>query len=110
MFVRKGSVGSVEVLWQTVVRMVSSAIRARRPMKNIAIIGGGPAGATAGEKLARQDILGAGRRVVIFEDRPAWEKPCGGGLPSRAIRRYPFLMEALDEHRCVQEVEIVAPN
>jgi len=43
-------------------------------MKEIAIVGGGPAGSLCGERLAS-----AGFRVTLFEEHPAWEKPCGGG-------------------------------
>ena len=44
-------------------------------MKRVAILGGGPAGAFAAEQLAS-----AGLRVVVFDEKLAWEKPCGGGL------------------------------
>ncbi len=74
-------------------------------MKTIAIIGGGPAGATAAEKLAC-----GGTAVIIFEEKLGWEKPCGGGLPYKALRRYPFLLEASEEHKCVRDVELVAAN
>ncbi len=73
--------------------------------QHVAIIGGGPAGATAAEHLAH-----AGARVTIYEDRPGWEKPCGGGLPFRAVQRYPFLTEAPAEHKAVHRAELVAPN
>jgi geranylgeranyl reductase family protein len=73
--------------------------------QHVAIIGGGPAGATAAEHLAH-----AGARVTIYEDRPGWEKPCGGGLPFRAVQRYPFLAEAPAEHKAVHRAELVASN
>ena len=44
-------------------------------MREIAIVGGGPAGAMCGERLAR-----SGHRVTIYDEHLAWEKPCGGGL------------------------------
>jgi hypothetical protein len=50
------------------------------------VIGGGPAGAMAAEKLAR-----AGWRVSVFEEKLGWEKPCGGGVTPKALARYPFL-------------------
>lgn len=46
------------------------------------VIGGGPAGATAADTLAR-----AGRRVLLL-DRAGRIKPCGGAIPPRAIRDY----------------------
>jgi len=81
-------------------------------MKTIAIIGGGPAGATAAERLASGGggTSAAGSRVLVFEQRLGWEKPCGGGLPPRALRRYPFLAEARDAHTAVRDAEFVAGN
>ena len=55
-------------------------------LHHVIVIGGGPAGAMAAEKLAR-----AGCRVSVFEEKPGWEKPCGGGLTPKALARYPFL-------------------
>lgn len=72
-------------------------------MKRIAIIGGGPAGSMAAETLAR-----GGVPVTVFEEKGTWEKPCGGGLPPRALARYPFLLEAVEEHKRLEDVEMVA--
>ena len=74
-------------------------------LKRIAIIGGGPAGSIAAEQLAR-----AGARVTLFKEKGAWEKPCGGGVPYKALRRYPFLREAPSEHTCIHDAELVAAN
>ena len=57
-------------------------------MKRVAILGGGPAGAFAAEKLAS-----AGLGVVLMDEKLAWEKPCGGGLTHKAYSQYPFLIE-----------------
>ena len=46
----------------------------RKPMK-VAVLGGGPSGAFAAEQLAS-----AGVETVVFDEKLAWEKPCGGGL------------------------------
>src|SRR3954453_14705520 len=54
----------------------------------VAILGGGPAGAFAAERLAS-----AGVSAVVFDEKLAWEKPCGGGLTWKAWSRYPFLVE-----------------
>ena len=59
----------------------------------------------AAERLAR-----AGARVRLFEEKGAWEKPCGGGVPYKSLRRYPFLLEASDEHACIRDAELVAAN
>ncbi len=82
--------------------------------KTIAIIGGGPAGARAAETLAAgNSTTGAHQqdhRVLVFEEKLGWEKPCGGGLSHKALRRYPFLAEATGKGRLVREAEFVAPN
>ena len=57
-------------------------------MKSVAILGGGPAGAFAAEQLAT-----AGLKVRLFDEKLAWEKPCGGGLTFKAYNQYPFLIE-----------------
>ncbi len=55
------------------------------------IVGGGPAGSTAARGLAR-----GGARVLVI-DRAAFprNKPCGGGLTSRALKRFPDVGAAL---------------
>ncbi|MDP8224061.1 MAG: NAD(P)/FAD-dependent oxidoreductase [Candidatus Lernaella stagnicola] len=54
----------------------------------IAIIGGGPAGATCAWHLAR-----AGVRTLLYERDVEREKPCGGGLTERAFTAVPMLAE-----------------
>lgn len=49
---------------------------------DVAIVGGGPSGATAADDLAR-----AGHRVLLL-DRAGRIKPCGGAIPPRAIRDF----------------------
>jgi geranylgeranyl reductase family protein len=57
-------------------------------MKRAAVLGGGPAGAFAAERLAE-----AGWKVVVIDEKLAWEKPCGGGLTCKAYTQYPFLLD-----------------
>jgi flavin-dependent dehydrogenase len=71
----------------------------------IAIIGGGPAGALAAAELAR-----AGREVLLFEEKMAWEKPCGGGLTDKALAQWPFLRDAQVERNWVSDCELIAPS
>jgi flavin-dependent dehydrogenase len=70
-----------------------------------AIVGGGPAGALAAANLAR-----AGREVIVFEERLAWEKPCGGGITHKGLLEWPFLGAAEIERNWVQECELIAPS
>ncbi|HEX8353326.1 MAG TPA: NAD(P)/FAD-dependent oxidoreductase [Pyrinomonadaceae bacterium] len=70
---------------------------------DVLIVGAGPAGSFAAERLAR-----AGARVALFDGRPAREaKACGGGVTSKALKAWPFLLEA--GGRAVTEVEMISP-
>ena len=59
---------------------------------DVLVVGGGPAGATAARTLAL-----AGRRVRLL-DRTYFprNKPCGGAISMRALRRFPYLPDALE--------------
>jgi flavin-dependent dehydrogenase len=72
-------------------------------MKEIAIVGGGPAGALCGERLAT-----AGFQVTIYDERLAWEKPCGGGLTHKAIEAYPFLLDPAQPKKIVHTAELIS--
>src|SRR4051794_5418816 len=74
-------------------------------MKRVAILGGGPAGAFAAEKLAS-----AGLGVVLMDEKLAWEKPCGGGLTHKAYQQYPFLLDNDTPKRMVRESVLAAPK
>jgi flavin-dependent dehydrogenase len=71
----------------------------------IAIIGAGPAGAHLASRLAAE-----GRDVVLFDPKGAWEKPCGGGVPTRAIREFAFLLESSNyPHKLVRRITMISP-
>ncbi|MFQ5778055.1 MAG: FAD-dependent oxidoreductase [Terriglobia bacterium] len=74
-------------------------------LKKILIVGGGPAGALCGERLAR-----AGFAVTLFEERRGWEKPCGGGVTWKTLARYPFLLNGGVEKNLVRTAEFIAAN
>jgi len=74
-------------------------------MKCVAILGGGPAGAFAAAQLAS-----AGLAVQLFDEKLAWEKPCGGGLTYKAYSQYPFLIDNPTPKREVRETVLSAPN
>ncbi|MCU1271556.1 MAG: NAD(P)/FAD-dependent oxidoreductase [Acidobacteriaceae bacterium] len=74
-------------------------------LERIAVIGGGPAGAFAASELAR-----AGREVLLFDEKLAWEKPCGGGLTDKALAQWPFLRDAPVERNWVSDCELIAPS
>ena len=69
---------------------------------DVAVVGGGPAGATAAEALAR-----AGVRVALI-DRAGRIKPCGGAIPTAALRDFaipPSLLKAR-----VRSARMIAPS
>lgn len=70
---------------------------------DVLIIGAGPSGSFAAERVAR-----GGARVALFDGRPAREaKACGGGVTSKALKAWPFLLEA--GGRTVGEVVLMSP-
>ncbi len=71
---------------------------------DVLIVGAGPAGSFAAEKLAR-----GGARVALFDGRPASEaKACGGGVTSKALKAWPHLLEAMG--RTIDDVEMYSPS
>ncbi len=74
-------------------------------MKTVAVLGGGPAGSMAAERLAS-----AGMKVMLFDEKLAWEKPCGGGITYKAYQEYPFLIDNDTPKRLIHETTIAAPK
>ncbi len=72
---------------------------------NVAVLGGGPAGAFAAERLAS-----AGIRATVLDEKLAWEKPCGGGLTWKAYSQYPFLFENDTPRKVIAETVLSAPK
>jgi geranylgeranyl reductase family protein len=56
--------------------------------EDIVIVGGGPSGAYLGYLLAK-----TGKKPIIFDHSHPREKPCGGGISSFAIGKFPLLNE-----------------
>ncbi|HEY3382941.1 MAG TPA: NAD(P)/FAD-dependent oxidoreductase [Vicinamibacterales bacterium] len=59
---------------------------------SVLVVGAGPAGATAARTLA----LGGARVQLLERYRLPRNKPCGGGITMRVMRRFPYLASALD--------------
>jgi geranylgeranyl reductase family protein len=74
-------------------------------VKTVAVLGGGPAGATAAERLAR-----AGLRTIVLDEKLAWEKPCGGGITYKAYSQYPYLIENDSRKKLVTDTYLAAPK
>ncbi len=71
----------------------------------VAVLGGGPSGAFAAEKLSA-----AGIRTILFDEKLAWEKPCGGGLTWKAYSQYPFLKDGATPKKVVTNSVLTVPG
>ena len=75
---------------------------------DVIVAGAGPAGATAALRLAC-----AGVRVLVVERFPLpRQKPCGGGISTRALTRFPWLSESLQQipHLPVSSLYLEGPS
>src|SRR6266567_4133156 len=70
----------------------------------VLIVGAGPAGSFAAERLAREGVS-----VALFDGRPTDEpKACGGGVTSKALKAWPHLLEAVG--RTIDELDMYSPS
>src|SRR5207248_9185067 len=71
---------------------------------DVVIVGAGPAGSFAAERLAAANV-----RVALFDGRPPGEpKACGGGVTSKALKAWPYLLEAVG--RTIDELDMYPPS
>jgi geranylgeranyl reductase family protein len=71
---------------------------------DVLIVGAGPAGSFAAERLAA-----GGARVALFDGRPEGEpKACGGGVTAKALKAWPHLLGAVG--RTVIELDLYSPS
>jgi len=54
---------------------------------DVAVVGAGPAGSTTAKFLAEKDL----KIVLIDKSKFPRDKPCAGGLPSRVLKRFPYI-------------------
>ena len=71
----------------------------------VGIVGAGPAGAHLAHELSR-----AGATVYLYDAREAWEKPCGGGVTSKALQDYSFLGEGAAPKSWVTSLRLRTPR
>ncbi len=69
----------------------------------VAIVGAGPAGAHLAYLLSRK-----AHDVTVFDAREAWEKPCGGGVTSKALREFEFLARADWTRQTISDVKLIS--
>ncbi len=72
------------------------------PFFDVVVVGGGPAGATAAERLAR-----AGHSVALI-DRAGRIKPCGGAIPPRLVRDFDIPPDLLVAR--IASAQMVSPS
>ncbi|MEO7970164.1 MAG: NAD(P)/FAD-dependent oxidoreductase, partial [bacterium] len=76
----------------------------KKEVFDVLIVGAGPAGSFAAERLAA-----GGARVALFDGRPEGEpKACGGGVTAKALKAWPHLLGAVG--RTVNELELYSPS
>ena len=56
---------------------------------DIVVVGAGPAGSTAAKTLAEQGLS----ILLIDKEKFPRDKPCGGGLPLRVLKRFPYIKD-----------------
>ncbi len=72
----------------------------------IAIVGAGPAGAHLAALLNKN-----GCEVLLFDAREQpWEKPCGGGVTTKALREFDFLRSHNAERQLVSTVRVIGAS
>jgi len=68
----------------------------------IAIVGAGPAGARLAHQLCKNGI-----EALLFDARDAWEKPCGGGVTSKALREFEFLRDGAAPKQMISSLRLI---
>ena len=69
----------------------------------VAIVGAGPAGSHLAHQLSKSGV-----DVLLFDARPAWEKPCGGGVTSKALREFEFLRDGQSPKQMVSSLRLIS--
>jgi geranylgeranyl reductase family protein len=71
--------------------------------EDVVIAGGGPAGAYCAFELARKGI-----NAVVFDHSHPREKPCGGGITSSVIEKFPFTEKFLPKDGISADFKIIS--
>src|SRR5437764_6757772 len=87
--------------WRASVIIPAIRFQPRHVMR-VAIVGAGPAGAHLAYLLSR-----SGADVLLFDAREAWEKPCGGGVTSKALRGFDFLQRDTSPRQMVSSMQVI---
>jgi geranylgeranyl reductase family protein len=71
----------------------------------VAIVGGGPAGASCAIELAKNGVY-----PTIFDHSHPREKPCGGGITAQVVKNFPFLAPFRSKGFTVPDLRIISYN
>jgi len=71
----------------------------------VAIVGAGPAGSHLAHQLSKNEI-----EVLLFDAREAWEKPCGGGVTSKALREFEFLRDGAAPKQMISSLRLITAS
>ena len=71
----------------------------------VAIVGGGPAGASCAIELAKHGIF-----ATIFDHSHPREKPCAGGISAQVIKKFPFLENFRSTGFALSDFRIISYN
>ena len=71
--------------------------------KEIAVVGGGPAGAYCAFEMARK-----GFNPIVFDHSHPREKPCGGGIPPLVLEKFPFLEKLRSDGFTFSDLKLVS--
>ena len=59
---------------------------------DVVVVGSGPAGSTAAKCLAEKGL----KTLLIDKEKFPRDKPCGGGLPIRVLKSFPYIEDFVD--------------
>jgi flavin-dependent dehydrogenase len=59
--------------------------------------------------MAAAQLASGGVRTTLIDEKPPWEKPCGGGITFKAYRQYPFL-DGRTEARVVRQTSLTTAH
>ncbi|MFN0207608.1 MAG: NAD(P)/FAD-dependent oxidoreductase [Planctomycetota bacterium] len=86
--------------------MQITAAQTTNRIRRVAVVGGGPAGATAAAELAKRGVS-----VVLYHVDPGHgEKPCGGGVTLRALDQFPYLYDLGLRGNPISKIQLCSPR
>ncbi|MCK5112533.1 MAG: FAD-dependent monooxygenase, partial [Thermoplasmatales archaeon] len=59
---------------------------------DVVIVGAGPSGSTAAKCLAEKEV----KVLLIDKEKFPRDKPCGGGLSTKVLKRFPYVIDLID--------------